>query len=198
MINRLFPKTVAISHAVVKNVVKPGDMVIDATAGNGYDTVFLAELVGPNGKVFSFDIQSEAIQNTRQKLIQKELYDRVKLLHKGHERIGEEVPEGIKAVMFNLGYLPRGNHKIITKPETTILALEKSIKILAAGGIIAIVLYTGHPGGIEESLQVERWVEKLEPKFFDVVKINYLNKPNNPPHFIGIQKLLLEDDKNED
>ena len=95
------------SHQYIKACVNEGDTVVDATCGNGNDTVFLAQLVGERGRVFGFDIQDAAIENTAGKLEELKLLKRVTLIKDGHENMGNYVNENIKAVMFNLGYLPR-------------------------------------------------------------------------------------------
>src|SRR5690554_1830257 len=111
------------SHDIIRSVVREGDIVVDATAGNGYDTVFLANLVGKEGKVFSFDIQEEAIIRTKQNLEKNKLCDRVVLINDSHASLDKYIDTTIKAAMFNLGYLPGGDHTISTKPDSTIAAL---------------------------------------------------------------------------
>jgi len=196
MVEKFLPNIVPLSQSILKKIIQPGDFVVDATAGNGYDTLFLAELVGPSGKVYSFDIQSKAISNTKTLLIKNELYERVKLLQKGHEKIDTEVVKGIKVVMFNIGYLPGSDKSIKTQHENTLLALQKSLKLISVGGMISIVIYTGHAGGLEEARAIEGYVNNLCYKQFDVVKINNLNK-KNPPYLIFIQKLSEKEDKYE-
>ena len=53
------------SHTLMEKAASNGDIVVDGTVGNGNDTVFLAKLVGPTGKVYGFDIQKEAIERTK-------------------------------------------------------------------------------------------------------------------------------------
>src|SRR5690606_3119323 len=101
-----------------------GMVAVDATAGNGYDTVFLAGRVGPTGRVYAFDIQEEALRETRARITEQGLADRVELIHAGHERLLEYVNGPINAMVFNLGYRPRGDKRVITRPETTIEALK--------------------------------------------------------------------------
>ncbi|PKM83992.1 MAG: SAM-dependent methyltransferase, partial [Firmicutes bacterium HGW-Firmicutes-13] len=112
-------KALNFSHLLIGRAVKDGDLAVDATAGNGYDTVFLAKLVGEKGKVFSFDIQDQAIAKTKENLLKNELLDRVQLIQDGHENMTSYVNDRISAVMFNLGYLPGSDHQVVTKPQTT-------------------------------------------------------------------------------
>lgn len=184
----LFPNTVILSHTIINHIVDRGDYVVDATAGNGHDTVFLARLVGHEGKVYSFDIQEEAIIQTKSRLIKEELSDRVELLWESHDLIDKYVDEKISAVMFNLGYLPGSDQQIKTKTNTTLRALNKSLELLNHGGVITIVVYTGHDGGLEEGISIEKWIKLLNAKIYHVVKLNYLNKLQDSPYIICIQK----------
>ena len=56
------------AHDAVRAVVREGDTTIDATVGNGWDTVFLARLVGPTGRVIGLDVQADALENARRLL----------------------------------------------------------------------------------------------------------------------------------
>lgn len=185
----LFPNTVVLSHILISHIINKGDYVADATAGNGHDTVFLAKLVGPEGKVYSFDIQEKAVIQTKNRLIKEDLIDRVELFCTSHDLIDKHIDKKISAVMFNLGYLPGSNHQIKTKTDTTLRALNKSLKLLKSGGLITIVVYTGHVGGWEEGISVEKWSKLLGIKNYHTVKFNYLNKLQEPPYLICIQKL---------
>lgn len=173
---------------LIEDVVNEGDIVIDATMGNGYDTKYLAQKVGENGLVYSFDIQEEAIKSTRKKLEKENLLNRVKLILDGHENIDMYVKDEISCVLFNLGYLPRAKHKVITKPETTVEAIEKSLKILKPNGIVSIAIYTGHEGGMDEFNAVFDYVSNLNQSEFSVLNCNFINQVNHPPRLILIEK----------
>jgi predicted methyltransferase len=146
------PRLTELAHAVVRAVVAPGETAIDATAGNGHDTRFLAELVGPTGSVFAFDIQSEALSRTRTLLGQAA---NVILLERDHAEIREAVPVEhhgrVAAVMFNLGYLPGGDHAITTQNPSTLAAISAALELLRPGGVLTVLAYTGHPSGAEEA-----------------------------------------------
>jgi len=158
----LLSNSLAISHEIIKKTVKQGDTVVDATMGNGNDTLLLASLVGKNGKVYSFDIQETALRNTAKKLKEAGVSDIVELICNGHENIDAYVPKGIRAVMFNLGYLPKGDHSIGTKACTTIEALKKSMELLMEGGIITIVIYYGGDSGFEEKEAVLEYIRTID------------------------------------
>lgn len=186
-------KILDFGHVLLKKAIKPGAIVIDATAGNGYDTKFLAETVGPAGKVFAFDIQKQAIDATTNLLRSNELLERVTLFHKGHEHIKDCIPAEyfgkISAGVFNLGYLPGGDHSIITRPETTLIALENLLDILTLHGIVVMVIYSGHQGGQEEKNAVIEYVSCLDQKLYQVLQYRFINQKNNPPMLIAIEKI---------
>jgi tRNA1(Val) A37 N6-methylase TrmN6 len=142
-----------------------GAIAIDATAGNGHDTAFLAEQTGDSGHVYAFDIQHQAIESTRKKLLEYKLGHRVTLIEDSHEYLGAHIPAGhhglVSVVMFNLGYLPGSDKKCITRTESTLKALDQSRHLLRAGGALSIMLYPGHEGGREETNAVLDWGSNL-------------------------------------
>ncbi|KAK6123884.1 hypothetical protein DH2020_042375 [Rehmannia glutinosa] len=148
-------KATEVAHAVWKNVVRKGDLVIDATCGNGYDTLALLRLIADDacrGRVFAMDLQKDALESTSSLLDRSVTADekkQVELYSMCHTRMEELVPKGdaVRLVAFNLGYLPGGDKKIKTESETTLLALDAAKKIVAPGGLISILAYVGHSGG---------------------------------------------------
>jgi len=165
----IYRDLVALSHETAEELINKGDKVIDATVGNGYDTLFLAERVGNNGHVFGFDIQERAINSTQAQLESAGVFDRVTLIHAGHETMLRHIPEvyrdQIKSVFFNLGYLPGAVKSIITKPETTLRALDMAWRLISIEGFISIIYYPGHPGGEDEAACVNSWVSNNELKY---------------------------------
>jgi len=186
--SRLFPGPLELVRMAVRAAVPEGSTVVDATAGNGHDTMFLANCVGPGGKVYAFDIQEQALANASARLQEAALRERVVLIGDGHEKLIEYVRFPVAAVMFNLGYLPGGDHQIITGSENTIAALGQGVEVLQPGGVISIVIYRGHPGGREEAGAVERFVEGLDQRFWDVARVDFPNRRNFPPYPVLIQK----------
>ncbi len=180
-------------HDIIRSAVKSGDTVIDATAGNGNDTAFLAGLVGDEGKVYSFDIQQTAVDRTMEKLCNEKLENRVTLICDGHEHMSRHIPEhlaeNIKAIMFNLGYLPSGDHHIGTKGSTTIEAIKSAMKLISVNGIITIVIYYGGDSGFEEKEQVLEFLHGINCKQFTVSRTEFINQINCPPILICIEKL---------
>lgn len=176
----------------IRDALEPGARAVDATVGNGYDTRFLAEQVGPEGHVYGFDVQAAAIAQTRARLDAAGVLDRVTLVQAGHEAMAAHLPaelEGrVAAVMFNLGYLPGSDKTCITRPDTTVKALKQSVRYLRSGGVVTVVLYTGHAGGPEEAEAVEAWARALDPSTFRVLGYRFINRPNNPPRLLAIEK----------
>ena len=153
------------AKAKVSAVLKVGERAVDATMGNGWDTLFLAERVGVDGEVFAFDVQKAAIEATGKRLKKEGLLSCCSLHLTGHENMGGIVPCGVGAVMFNLGYLPYAKRETITSPVTTLLALGAAAGLLRAGGVMTIICYRGHAGGQEEAQAVLDFVWPLKSVF---------------------------------
>ncbi len=147
------------AHEVVAEVVRPGETAIDATAGNGHDTLHLARRVGERGKVIAFDVQPAAIESTRRRLEDAGVAQRVVLWCGSHSEMADRVAPGVAAVMFNLGYLPGADHRVITRTGETLRALEAAAGLLRPGGVLTAVCYPGHAGGDEEASAVREWIE---------------------------------------
>ena len=176
-------------HERIKQMIKNPVLCIDATAGTGKDTVFLATLVGEKGKVISMDIQEMAIEQTKKRLAKEHLSDRVEVILDSHahmDRYANE--ESVSLIMFNLGYLPGGDHNLSTKAETTIEALEKGLTLLCEGGMISLLIYSGGDSGFEEKNQVLAWLRELPDDKYTVLVEAFYNKPNNPPLPVYILK----------
>ncbi|MFJ7731047.1 class I SAM-dependent methyltransferase [Lysinibacillus sp. NPDC097231] len=177
------------AQQLIKDTVKEGDTVVDATAGNGHDTLFLAQLVGDEGQVYAFDVQKSAVDATLHRLLDNGLEHRALVLHRGHEEVAKYVYKQVAAAIFNLGYLPGSDHDIITKPNTTIQSIQDLLKLLKIGGLIVLVIYHGHPGGKEERDAVIEYVSQLSQKHVHVLKYEFLNQQNDPPFVIALEKM---------
>ena len=172
------------AHDFIAQVITQEDIVVDATMGNGHDTLFLAKLAK---QVFAFDIQEQALEKTRQR-IQEAGFTNVELILQGHETVDQYVSD-VKAAIFNLGYLPSADKSIITQPQTTIEALEKLCQMLVKGGRIAIMIYYGHEGGDIERDAVMDYVSQLPQQEYTATIYRTLNQINNPPFLVMIEKL---------
>lgn len=160
-----------------------GKIAVDATVGRGNDTLKLLKAVGDNGFVYGFDIQKEAIDFTREKLLE---YRNVKLLNKSHEFIDEV--GSCDLIIYNLGYLPRSDKKIVTIKDSTIKSLNKAISIININGIIIVVSYVGHKYSFEERESVEKFLKELDQKKYKVEKREFFNQKNNPPIIYLIER----------
>jgi len=173
-----------------------GALAVDATVGNGYDTLFLAHRVGPKGTVLGFDVQKAALAGARELLKFVGSLDRVSFIHDSHSRLTDYLPPeaAIQGAMFNLGYLPRGNRKIITRPDTTIMALRGVLANLAAQGRITILVYRGHEEGILEYVEVREFLEQLSDDEWIVEE--YASTSDSPiaPRLFRIQRKLARED----
>lgn len=176
-----------ILQLLLRQVIQPGDSVLDATAGRGRDTLFLAQCVGESGKVYALDIQHEAIEATQSLLAAKGLSERAELHVMDHARLGDIVQGELRAAMFNLGYLPGSDHRIVTEADTTFTALAAAAKRLARGGIMSITVYRGHPGAEQEAAAVEKFIRCL-PEDYAVLEGRYPTLSQQTPYWFLIQK----------
>ena len=155
------PPLTRLAHRRLAEVLAPGDAAIDATAGNGHDTLFLAQAVGAAGEVHAFDVQAAALAASATRLDAAGVRERVTLHHAGHETMLARLPAlrgRVAAITFNLGYLPGGDHALTTLPATTLAALEQALALLRPGGLLSVLAYRGHPGGQEEAEAVAAWL----------------------------------------
>ena len=179
------PRPTEMAHRLLRERLQTGDQAIDATVGNGHDTLFLAEQVGSEGHVYGFDVQESAIEKTRQSTAG---LTNITLRCVSHELLDEFVSGPISAITFNLGYFPGGDKSIITKPDTTLVALRKSVKVLKAGGLLTIVAYVGHEGGLVESNTIAEWASNLDQSVFSTVRYEFTNQRNTPPFLIAVER----------
>lgn len=169
---RVIPHT----HAVLGEVITEEDTVIDATAGNGHDTVFLA---GISRHVHAFDVQKQAIENTKHRL-ETHGFDNVTLHTMGHEHLDKVEMQPYKAVVFNLGYLPGGDRTLTTKRATSLEAIKKAMEGVLEGGLVTVTLYPGHPEGKEEATLIEAFLKTVDTAVFTVLKYQFLNTRDSP------------------
>lgn len=178
----LLSRPITCAHDWISRLVLPGDTVVDATAGNGHDTAFLARLAGPEGQVHAFDIQEEAIRTTAERLRQEGLLTpAVHLYTASHDHLAELVRGPVKAAVFNLGYLPGGDKSVITQTDCTLRALEQAVAMAAPNGIISVMCYPGHPGGDSEAEKVEQFLSRLPHHGWRTGKYQLLNTSSPSP-----------------
>ncbi|OIJ11661.1 rRNA methyltransferase [Anaerobacillus arseniciselenatis] len=180
------------ARKLLSEAVSTGDITIDGTVGNGHDTLFLAELVGDSGHVYGFDIQEDAINKTRDRLLKNECLTQTTLSQIGHENALQTIPEKhhgkVAGCIFNLGYLPGGDKTIVTKPNTTLKAITDVFSMLKKEGIIVLVIYHGHEEGKNEKDELLKFVENIDQKEAHVLTYQFINQKNDPPFIIAIEK----------
>lgn len=178
-----------LAHQLMRQTLQPGDRVIDATLGNGHDALFMAELVGPSGHVIGFDVQHAALVEARKRVAG---LSQVTLIHAGHEMLGAYLEANSKidlaGVMFNLGYLPGGDKSVVTKGDTTLAALEQALGFLAVHGLITLVLYPGHSGGVQEADAVRSYGQNLGQNY-SVTQYARINALTPAPELLVIERL---------
>lgn len=203
-----------LAHSIVRRAWRGGDKVLDATAGNGYDTLFLLDLAG-QGNVTAVDIQPQAIEATRRRLGERakdvclkeadhaeELERQCAVLGLDSLEFLEAAPypprDGYGAIMFNLGYLPRSDRSVTTAAATTVRALSASLRLLRAGGVLTVIAYRGHEGGVAESIAVRDFAaacrgfrvdeivgDELDPASPVLFVFRRLECPSNPGNSSG-------------
>lgn len=161
-----------------------GKIAIDATLGNGHDTLKLLNAVGKNGFVYGFDVQELAVENTRELIGDK--FDNYKLFLESHENIDKIISADL--IIYNLGYMPGSSKKITTLALSTEISLKKAADILNIGGVIVVVSYLGHENSYKERETVEEFLKNLDQRKFKVEKREFINQINNPPIVYLVEK----------
>lgn len=167
-------------------VLLKAEVVVDATAGNGHDTLFLAEHMPQTAHLYAFDVQAEAIAATKERT--KAFAERITYLQQGHETIGEVIPAAIDVAMFNLGYLPGQEHALTTRHETTRKAVGAVLEKLSLHGICAIAVYPGHAEGKVEAAMLMDWLQTLPTKNYTVGCYRLLNHKDTAPYALLIER----------
>lgn len=174
---------------LIEGALQPGALAVDATLGNGHDCLWLCELVGEEGRVIGFDVQAEAVENSRQRLHEAGVEARAQLILDGHQNMGKYVaPESADAIMFNLGWLPGAQHGVTTRTETTLQAVNAALACLKEEGLLTICVYPGHDEGAREREALLSWAQSLNEREYDAMLRCYLNQSKLPPLMIAVKK----------
>ena len=164
--------------------LRPGDVAVDFTMGNGHDTEFLSKTVGPDGFVYAFDVQEQALSSTQEHLVRTGCPDNYQLILDSHSNVKKYVDVPFRAGMFNLGWLPGGDKSITTMRETTMPAIETAISLLDSDGVLTVAVYPGHPEGDAEGKMIEEYLSSLSRFKLCVTKIKIVNSPTSPYFFL--------------
>ncbi|MCA9003686.1 MAG: methyltransferase domain-containing protein [Planctomycetaceae bacterium] len=180
------------AHELISTVLRPGETAIDATAGNGHDSCFLCQTVGPTGRVYAIDIQETALKQTADLLAEANCFQ-CELICCDHSQLHEIIPSeclnATGAIMFNLGYLPGGDHNLITQRTSTLTALETAKDFLRPGGMMTILAYPGHPGGDEEAVAIDQWLNQLSASAYQTETILARSNSATAPCLFVVRKL---------
>lgn len=172
-------------HTFLKKQLKTGDCALDATAGNGHDTLAIATLVGPSGLCLAIDRQEQALENTQTLLKTNDCLNQSQLLLGDHGKLLQNLTYKFKAIVFNLGYLPGSDKTIITEASSTIEALNAVPAVLHKEGILTVTAYREHTGGLAESKAVEKWMLKQKTTMnwaVHTIESDSASKPTDPPN----------------
>ena len=184
VMSHLPPRPTDLAQQIIRSIVSAGETAIDATAGNGHDTLFLAELVGAEGRVLAFDVQEAAIVSSRERILEAGFADRVEFFQQSHSALADHAAGGsVAVIMFNLGYLPGADHSVATGDDT-ITALEAAAGLIRGGGVLSVVCYPGHEGGGEEAIRVETWMATLPARGWRVAKYGALGTLKPAPYLL--------------
>lgn len=161
----------------ITSLDKTNIVCVDATLGNGNDSLYLSKLVTNNGHIYAYDIQEQALRNS-QYLFENEQVNNVTMKLKSHEYIEED---NIDLAIFNLGYLPGFDKTIKTTKETSLKALNNLLpKMNKDKMLIIICLYVGHKEGLEESILIDEFVKTLPSNEYLVSKYQNYNRVTSP------------------
>ncbi len=174
-------------HARMDDYLKVGLVAVDATLGNGNDAYKLLQYIGAEGKLYGFDIQETALENTRKKLDKLGL-DNYELILDSHEHMGEYIEEEVDYIIYNLGYLPGGDKNITTQAKSTIKSIDIGLGLLKENSLMNIVAYWGHESGKIEKQELEKYLTSLNQKEYHVIKHEFINQKNNPPILYEIER----------
>ncbi|SHK72470.1 Putative rRNA methylase [Selenomonas ruminantium] len=173
--------------AAILPALAKAEVVVDATAGNGYDTLFLAENTADRSKIYAFDIQEAALNNTRERT--SAYAGRIEYVLRSHAELADVVEEDIDLAIFNLGYLPGQEHAVTTKQESTLLAVQQVLGKLSLNGACVIVAYPGHEAGGQEAVVLEGFLASLPRKDYTVGCYRLLNHARTAPYAYIVEKV---------
>lgn len=179
----LLRNTTQLNQYLLEPYLNKESIAVDATCGNGNDTLFLAERCK---EVVAFDIQEVAIENTKRRV--EELgYKNVRLVHDSFVTMNQYVTEA-DVIMFNLGYLPEGDKSITTSVDSTLEALNTALELVKVDGCVSVMLYWGHEAGKIERDAVLKFTDGLNSKKFHTVYVSMPNQKKCPPEIVLITK----------
>jgi ubiquinone/menaquinone biosynthesis C-methylase UbiE len=188
------------AHDYLLPSLRQAECVVDATAGNGHDTLFLCRNTPPECRIWAFDIQAEALRSAKERVCQHGFTDRVQWIQADHAQLGDHVDIPVDAAVFNLGFLPGHDHVLTTKPDSLGQALNSLLKLLKPQGRISIVAYPGHGPGQEEVVFIENFLADCAQRIYVATRLEFINQRNYPAilYTIGNTGRNLHEDTSPD
>ena len=185
----IIERTTDLALYLTISYIKKGDICIDATAGNGEDTLMLSKACGNTGKVIAMDIQDEALTNTKQLLDSNDI-NWVTLVKDNFKNMELYLPPNCypSAIIFNLGYLPGGDKTITSETYDTISAVDKAINLIKKDGIVTITMYPGHQEGEKEKKALLKFSKALDSSIYHVVYLSMHNQSKKAPEILMITR----------
>ena len=177
-----------VAAGYMAQVLRPGDCAVDATMGNGHDTERLAQLVGPEGHVYAFDIQAQAVESTRARLTEAGLADRVTLIRDSHANMAAHVHQPPRLIAFNLGFLPGGDKQVTTLLPSTLAAVHAAMDLLLPGGMLLVCCYPGHAEGQRELDALREAFAAVPPQAFNILEHRFVNAGPGAPVCFAAEK----------
>lgn len=180
-----------LARDLLDTLLRPGDAAVDATMGNGHDTLYLAQKVGEKGRVWAFDVQQAALDATKKRLEDGGCAGRVRLILDSHANMAAYVDEPPAAILFNLGWLPTGDHCVTTRTDSTLAAVSAAMELVRPGGLVSVCIYPGHAEGAREKLALRQMLEEADIHRFNVLWCEFANQRQDSPKLALIQKESL-------
>jgi methylase of polypeptide subunit release factors len=188
----ILQSAVKLAHHYWEQLLLSGSTVIDATCGNGKDTIQLLKMISPTGKIFACDIQEEAIARARKNIeseLSLEAVEQVCFIHGCHSLFPKEIEkDSVHLVVYNLGYLPGADKTCVTQSDTTLKSIQSALHLVKVGGALSIICYPGHAGGDEEESLIHQWSTTLSPEAWIICRHVWCNR-NKAPSLIFIVRI---------
>lgn len=189
--SNIIRKTTELAMYITSSYTFPGCVIVDATCGNGHDTIALART--KPSRLYAFDIQQEAVAATEKMLVSEGFGSAldngtISIICDSHSNMTQYVHEPADVIVFNLGYLPGGDKTKPTYKSETVKAARSALELLALDGVLCLTMYSGHPEGLEEKEVLMQMAETLDPKVYHAAYVNFINQKNSPPEILLITK----------
>ena len=179
------PSHLDIAHFSWEKALNSESVVVDATCGNGQDALAIAKCLGfknqwkgpldgmtppsSTGSFVCMDVQIEALEKTKKNLRENQINCKnISFIQDCHSKLDLYVKDQVDLIVYNLGYLPGSDKTVKTTKETTLLSIQKAMKILKPNGLISIACYPGHEEGKIEKHALYSYVKTLDTNLWSV------------------------------